>query len=293
MVGILLAAAAAGGTYLLYTAVAFGWRGIGRRSLVSPSRRARPLRSWLRGAGLEEVPVAEFVGAIAALAVVGAAIGAALFGTLLPAVAGATLAAALPVASYRRRREVRRAEAQDAWPRLIEEIRILTGSAGRSVPQALFEAGRGAPQGLRAAFDAAQREWALTTDFDRAIQVLKARLADPTADAACETLLVAHHIGGTDIDRRLEALAEDRRQDAQGRKDARARQAGVRFARWFTVVVPLGMAVVGLTIGDGRAAYQTVAGQAVVLAGLVLMTACWLWASRILRLPAERRVFDR
>ena len=70
--------------------------------------------------------------------------------------------------------------------------------------------------------------------------MLKDRLADPTADAACETLLVAHELGGTDLDRRLEALAEDRVQDAQGRKDARAKQAGVRFARRFVLIVPVG-----------------------------------------------------
>src|SRR5206468_11126340 len=47
----------------------------------------------------------------------------------------------------------------------------------------------------------------------------------------------------------LAALAEDRTQDLQGRKDARAKQAGVRFARRFVLVVPLGMSLAGLSIG--------------------------------------------
>jgi len=118
----------------------------------------------------------------------------------------------------------------DAWPRLLEELRVLTSSLGRSVPQALLDVGRRAPEELRPAFWAAEREWLLSTDFPRTMRVLKAGLVDPTADAACETLLVAHEVGGTDLDRRLEALIDDRIQDAQGRKDARARQAGVCFA---------------------------------------------------------------
>ena len=121
-----------------------------------------------------------------------------------------------------RRGAARRAAAMDAWPRLLEELRILTSSLGRSIPQALFEVGRRAPEELRPAFVAAHREWLLSTDFARTLQVLKAQLADPTADAVCETLLVAHEVGGTDLDRRLEALIDDRVQDAQGRKDARA-----------------------------------------------------------------------
>ena len=101
------------------------------------------------------------------------------------------------------------------------------------------------PSALRPAFAAAQREWLLSTDFARTVAVLKAGLADPTADAACETLLVAHEVGGADLDRRLRALADDRTLDVQGRKDARSRQAGVRFARRFVLLVPLGMAMVG------------------------------------------------
>jgi tight adherence protein B len=181
----------------------------------------------------------------------------------------------------------------EAWPRLIEEMRILTSSAGRSIPQALFEVGRRAPVELQPAFEAAHREWLLTTDFARTTSTLKRELADPAADATCETLLVAQAIGGTDIASRLEALAEDRRQDVQGRKDARARQAGVRFARRFVLLVPLGMAMAGTSVGTGRAAYRTPLGQLMVTAALLMVAGCWWWAGRLLRLPEPERVFPR
>jgi tight adherence protein B len=159
------------------------------------------------------------------------------------------------------------------------------------VPQALLEVGLRGPAELRPAFAGAQREWLLSTDFGRTVAVLKAQLADATADAACETLLVAHDVGGTELDRRLAALAEDRTADVEGRKDSRARQAGVRFARRFTLLVPFGMALAGLAIGNGRAAYETAAGQLVAVAGVGMVVVCWLWAGRIMRLPEEQRVF--
>jgi tight adherence protein B len=173
----------------------------------------------------------------------------------------------------------------------LEEIRLLTSSLGRSIPQALFEAGQRAPDVLRPAFAAAQREWSLSTDFARTVSVLKAGLADPTADAACETLLVAHEVGGADLDRRLLALVEDRVIDVQGRKDARSKQAGVLFARRFVLAVPLGMALVGLSIGTGRRAYATAFGQTMVVVGVAAVVLCWVWAGRLLRLPEEQRVF--
>jgi tight adherence protein B len=290
--GLLLALSAAAGTYYLYTAVALGWQGV--RLGAAPARvaRRRPgVSDWLVQAGLADVDVRQFAVVTAGLGVVGAVVGLAMFGGALAALALGLCLAAVPSASYRVRRAQRLAAAQESWPRLIEEIRILTSSLGRSVPQALFEAGQRAPESLRGAFAAAQREWLLSTDFERTVSVLKAGLADPTADAACETLLVAHAVGGADVDRRLEALIDDRVIDVQGRKDARSKQAGVRFARRFVLLVPLGMALVGMSIGTGRAAYATPWGQAMVVAGIASVVACWVWAGRLLALPEEERVF--
>jgi tight adherence protein B len=273
---------AAYGVYLLYTAAAFGWRGVGFGPAVHGRGRgrSRPRPS----------PVAVRGAVVVGLG--GAVVGLAVFGGVVPAVVTAGFAATFPPAVARARRERRRAEAQDAWPRLIEELRIQTGALGRSIPQALFEVGRRAPAELRPAFAMAEREWLLSTDLERTAAVLKAELGDPTADATLETLLVAHQVGGSDVDARLAALVEDRIQDVQGRKDARAKQAGVRFARRFVLIVPAGMALAGLSIGTGREAYQTAGGQLAVALGLVVVAACWLWAGRLLRLPEPERVFD-
>ncbi len=255
------------------------------------ARRRRPAADWMAQAGLPGVSPGEFAGVVGALGLAGGLGGLALFGGPAAALAVGVFTASFPVAAYRRRRHQRMQVAAEAWPRMLEELRVLTSSLGRSVPQALFEVGRRGPADLRPAFEEAHREWVLTTDFARTVAVLKARLADPTADAALETLLVAHDLGGSGLDRRLEALIEDRTADVQGRKDARAKQAGVRFARRFVLIVPLGMAVVGLQIGDGRAAYRTPVGQLAVVVGVGLVAACWAWAGRIMRLPEQERVF--
>lgn len=290
MTGLLLALAAGAGVHLLYTAAVLGRRDL-RLPSLDPARRRRR-RDWLVQAGLADVPLRDLAAVVVALAVLGGIAAFAVFGGALPAVATAGFAATFPLASYRVRRRARRAAAMDAWPRLLEELRILTSSLGRSIPQALFDVGRRAPEELRPAFAAAHREWLLSTDFQRSLRVLKANLADPTADAVCETLLVAHEVGGTDLDRRLEALVDDRVQDTQGRKDARAKQAGARFARRFVLIVPAGMALAGMSVGTGRAAYETASGQLLVVLAIAMVVGCWAWAGRIMALPEEQRVFD-
>lgn len=289
-----VAVLAALGTYYLYTATVMGWDGL---ALGPTLRRAagprRLVRDWLAQAGLGDVRAREFAGVVVTLGVVGALFGYLLFAGLVPATMIGIFAASMPLVAYRHRRRARRRAAQDGWPRMIEEIRLLTGSVGRSVPQALFEVGRSGPDELRPAFAAAHREWLLSTDFTRTVDALKAQLADPTADAALETLLIAHELGGSDLTKRLAALADDRRRDAHDRKDARAKQAGARFARRFVLIVPLGMALVGMSVGNGRAAYQSPLGQVTVVIALALVLACWLWAGRIMRLPDEERVFHQ
>ncbi len=291
MTGLLLALAAAYGTFLLYTALVLGWQGLGPSQIpVARGRGARWAGELVVRAGLDHVRPVEAAAVFGGLFGLGAALAWALFGGWLPPLTGGLFMATLPLAAARTRRERRRVEAAEAWPKLIEELRIKTTALGRSIPQALFDVGRHAPAELRPAFEAGRREWLISTDFERSLRVLKTQLADPTADTVCETLLVANDIGGSEIDRCLTALVDDRVMDQQGRKDALARQAGARFARRFVIVVPLGMALVGLSIGEGRAAYQGVAGQLMVLVALALMAACWAWAGRIMRLPQELRV---
>lgn len=283
---------AATGAWLIYSSLVRTRRSPpGQR----PSRSRRSRRSaaaWLNSAGLVGVSVSEFGVAVAAVALAGGGLAWLLFGGIVPAVFSAAFAGTFPVAGYRRRRHARAEAALDEWPRLLEEVRLRTGSLGRSIPQALFEAGRSAPEQWRPAFDRAEREWLLTVDFARTVAILKQRLGDPTADAVAETLLVAHEIGGTDLDSKLADLIEDRTADLQNRRDAASRLAGVRFARRFVLLVPLGMAVAGLTIGSGRQAYASAGGQLAVVAGLLAVALCWWWSGRLMRLPQSPRVFS-
>ena len=283
MTGLALAALAATGVFLLV------WPAPPKqRRRVSVSARSA---HWLKQVGIGHVRPIEFIAVTGGLAALGAMGGLAMFGAPIPALGTGVALAALPFAAFRRRRQRRQDNAAEAWPALIEEIRVLTGAAGDSIPRALLAVGRDGPDELQPAFRAADREWRVSTDFAATIEVLKRELQSATADIVCETLLVANELGSVDLDTRLAALAEDRRQDLKARREAEARQAGVRFARRFVIIVPAGMAFAGLSLGDGRAAYQTPLGQLLVVAAVAMVAMCWAWSARLLQLPAEERVF--
>lgn len=300
MTALLASALAAAGVALILSAVPIRSNGASGDS-DGPSSGGPPslldrvdgrLRMWMLRNGLDSVSPRRFLAVSAVVGLLCAGGVAGLSGSLIVAAVLAVLAAGLPAALWRHRARAVRRVAAASWPRLLEELRVRVGALGRPIPQALIEVGLRGPEELRPAFLAASREWSLTTDFARTVAVLKARLADSTADSVCETLLVAHEVGG-DIDARLAALAEDRRVDQRDRQEAEARQAGAKVARWFVVVVPAGMAFAGLRLGDGAEAFDSPAAQSAAVLAIVMIAACWWWASRIMRLPDERRVFDR
>ncbi len=286
LVAALLAGA---GAYLIYSSAL-----VERRTVApSPGRLSarQAMQRWLRQAGLGEVSIREFLVTAALLYAVGAVAGYLLFDSVVASVIAGLLVGSFPASAYRRRRQQRIEAAAETWPQLLEEMRLHIGALGSSVPQALFESARRAPDEWKPAFAAAEREWLLATDFAATVGILKDRIADPTADAVCETLLLAHELGGTDIESKLAELIDDRSTDLHNRKDAVSRQAGVRFARRFVLIVPLGMALAGLTIGTGRQAYASTGGQVAVAVGLLAVAACWVWAGRLMRLPKAPRVF--
>jgi tight adherence protein B len=258
----------------------------------TPPRRSQTVGSRFQAIGIAGVSPAQVLTAVVGAGLAGGLAGFVLFGGVLAPAACGLFSAWFPLAGFRHRRAERMEKALEAWPRLLEELRLRTGSLGRSVPQALFESARNAPPEWQQAFATAERLWLLTTDFARTVGQLKAALDQPTADVVLETLLLAHEVGGSDLDARLVELIEDRNADVQSRKDAASRQAGVRFARRFVLLVPLGMALAGLSIGAGRQAYETAGGQLAVLAGVISVMACWIWSGRLMRVPQPPRVFQ-
>ncbi|MFZ4519061.1 MAG: type II secretion system F family protein [Microthrixaceae bacterium] len=284
MRSVLLATFAAAGMYLIVTP--------GRPGRFRPVGVAALLRSAADRAGLHRVEPRRVAMAVGGAAFAAATLVLALTGAPLPALTAGLAAAAVPVSAWRSSERRMRETARRQWPALLEELRVRTGAMGRPIPQALLEVGLKGPGELRPAFRAAQREWLLSTDFGRTARVLKDRLSDATADATLETLLVIHEVGG-DVDRRLASLAEDRREDLRERDEARAKQAGARLARWFVVLVPIGMGLAGLGVGDGAASFRPLGAQVLVVGAFALVAACWIWSGRIMRLPDEERVFDR
>src|SRR5436853_148427 len=103
MTALAIAVGGGFGVYLVYTALAFGWRGIGVGPAGARRHRNRhaAFSQWLAQAGLAEVRPRDFVATSAAVGIAGAIAALAVFGGVLPAAAAGAFAATVPYTVYR------------------------------------------------------------------------------------------------------------------------------------------------------------------------------------------------
>jgi tight adherence protein B len=126
--------------------------------------------------------------------------------------------------------------------------------------------------------------------FDVALNRLKDRLADPVADRIIEALRLTREVGGSDLGKLLGTLAEFLRESARTRSELEARQSWTINAARLAVAAPWIVMLLLATRPEAVQAYNTPAGAAVLLGGLVISLVCYSVMLRIGALPRDERV---
>lgn len=205
--------------------------------------------------------------------------------TFLAAGMGA-LAPRLLVAHRARQRQ---AVLRDLWPDAVDHLRSAI-RAGLSLPDALMQLQHRGPEPLRPAFASFASDYRASGEFVPALNRLKERLSDPTADNIIEALKVTREVGGTDLGRLLGTLSSFLRENARTRSELEARQSWTVNAARLACVAP--WVVLGLmaTQPSTIRIYNSFAGFVVLAGGLALTVLAYRLMMRIGALPEEKRV---
>lgn len=195
----------------------------------------------------------------------------------------------LPLVLIRWRARRRAAALREIWPDAVDHLRSAI-RAGLSLPEALVQLGSRGPVELRPAFGEFAADYRAGGHFDDALERLKARLSDPVADRIVEALRMTREVGGTDLGKLLGTLADFLRDSARTRSELEARQSWTVNAARLAVAAPWIILMLLATRPEAVAAYNTAAGVAVLLGGLVVSLVCYRLMLRIGSLPEEERV---
>jgi tight adherence protein B len=248
------------------------------------------LRTRLAQAGLGRVAVGVPI-AVSVLA--GFALGAVVLALApVPALAlgAAGFGAAVPLAVLGARARSLRRALRLAWPDLVDHL-VSGIRAGLPLAESVGALAEVGPVETRAAFRAFERRALGSGNLASALDGLKADLADPIADRIVETLKMAREVGGSELPAILRTLASSLRADAAVRSEVEARQSWVRGAARLGVVAPWVVLVLLASRPEAAAAYNSVAGLALLGAGLVVTVVAYRIMIALGRLPEERRWF--
>ena len=259
--------------------------GVGLLLILTADAPGSPARRRPRSA---KVPWAS-LGMGALIAVVGWLLVTAITGVPVIGVLAGLAAAALPVTIVNGLERRRRREQAQAWPDAVDQLASAV-RAGMSLPESVISLADHGPQPLREPFAAFSRDYQSSGRFVESLELLKARLADPTGDRVVEALRLAREVGGGDLGRMLRSLAAYIRDDQRTRGELEARQSwtvsGARLAvaaPWLVLVFMSGQRDVIGRFGEPM-------GVAVLVGGALSCLVAYRLMLRAGRLPLEDRV---
>jgi tight adherence protein B len=205
------------------------------------------------------------------------------------AISFAAIAGWAPFGAVLGRARRRRERWRVLWPEVVDNLASGV-RAGLSLPEALGQVGDRGPAPLRPHFAAFAQAYRATGNFDRAVDDLKERLADPVGDRICEALRITREVGGSDLGRLLRSLSAFLREDGRTRSELEARQSWTVSAARLAVAAPWAVLALLATRPDSVAAYGRPAGALVLVIGGVTSILAYRLMVFLGRLPEETRV---
>jgi tight adherence protein B len=274
----------------LFTAVAVGavvaWTlgsgpGRQRRENRKPRREVVP--------GLDVTPAQFWIAVLGAGALTFALVYG-LTGLVVVSAVPAIVVASLPRAYFSRKRSLRRAAVQEAWPDGLRDI-LSSIRSGASLPRAVENMALFGPAPLRDAFQGFG-VYARSLGVVPALEMIKDDLAEPASDRILEILILAHERGGSAVPEILSDLAEAATRDVWTSEQVRTEALEQKINSRVVFVLPW-IVLVAITARPGpfREFYATSVGIAVVAIGGVLSLLGILIASKLGSHPDEPRVF--
>ncbi len=271
-------------TGALVLVVGLAWVGPGRAGTGTRSRGKR--RLWF--AGLDVPPgrlVAASLGAVGVTFLLGLGLTGIVWVALPPAIA----IGLLPGLYWSRRRAVRLAATAAAWPDALRDLSASV-AAGLSLTRSLEALATSGPPPIRQAM-AGYPATARALGVLPALEVVRARLADPVADRVIEVLRVAHERGGSAVPRLLADLAEATGEDLRVEEEIRTESLEQRINARAVFVLPwLVLLLLCAREGPFRDFYASPAGLVVIAAGAGLSAVGAVVVGRLARREMEPRV---
>jgi tight adherence protein B len=206
------------------------------------------------------------------------------------AVVAGIAAMAIPSVVIGGRARAQRRAYRAVWPDVVDHL-VSTTRSGIALPEGVAALAHIGPMATRETFATFETEYAATGHFGHSLDELKEHLSDPTADRILETLRMSRDVGGSELPSVLRALAAHLREEGAIRGEVEARQSWVMNAARLGAIAPWVILLLLATRPEAAVAYNSPAGAAVIIGGLISTFVAYRMMIALARLPEERRWF--
>lgn len=208
--------------------------------------------------------------------------------SIVMATAISTVALVLPIEmsrlSYSKRLKLER----EAWPVAIDHLISAVGS-GISLNQAIYDLADRGPDILTPQFQEIKRSLQGDTPFQVALREGKRGFRTSAADQVLEVLIIARITGSSNVGNILRTLGEFLRQENAMRAEVEARHGWVRSSASLAAIAPWVLLVILSAQPTTRAAFTSVTGLYILIAGVGMTAIAYIWMNLVGRLPEVPR----
>jgi len=196
----------------------------------------------------------------------------------------------LPISMRKRKIERERVELAALWPEILDHI-ISGLRSGLSLAETLADLSQRGPTQTRSTFQACELVLRESGDFEKVFKVIKERFHDALADQVCEVLNFARGTGSRDTTITLRTLGDFIRSDVALRSEIRSKHGWIKNSALIAAAAPWILLLILSTQSNTVRAFSTASGVTVLLIGVVMSFAAYLWMGRAGRLPEVPRIF--
>lgn len=181
--------------------------------------------------------------------------------------------------------KLRENELRSFWSSYLDQTRAKMLTTSRALPYVFFDQTYIGSRFLNELLQDGRREFENSGDLGKALLTIWEQGNEDCTSYVCSAL--CNSIGATtsQIEDQLKIISSTLRSRNALNREADSRLAGVRTARTFIVIIPLGMALAGLSFAGSTAPFTTPFALLQIAIALLTLVGCWIWSNRLMTFP--------
>lgn len=179
----------------------------------------------------------------------------------------------------------RRKELQTYWPIMLDQTRSTMLSSRRALQYVLFNQTYVGSQFLNELIQFGKREFETSGSFESSLAKILEKAKDPCTSEVCASLIETSGRSTSQIESQLNNIISSIRSRNELAEEAESKLAGVKTARLFIILIPAGMALVGLAFAGSPSTFETPTALVQELAAFLILTICWFASNLLMKFP--------